>query len=258
MDLVSLFSEDITIKNLLSSQIALDYLINPSKAAFINKQALDGLEPLGFSGAIVLGESLQQEAYKHVQRHSLAAQRVAAVDTIIVTPMGLMGEYSIAYAITKQLSTKKWSAVGARIVILGSDARALATANELASLGAKHITVIAHEQPLAEQALRNIAISTQKLATTPGQIMASSSLDQADLLIRFDYSIEIEAEHLGPHLNIIDFSPNPFSNLRQEASKMGAETISDKDIQAHHLAAMLELILARDVSVDYFLDILHK
>jgi len=258
MDLISLFSDDINLKNLLSSQIALDYLISPSKIAHISQQALDGLEPLGFSGAIVLGESLQKQAFKYVQRHSLAAQRVAAVDTIIVSPMGLMGDFSIAYAISKQLANKNFSALGARIVIIGSDARAVATANELASLGAKHITVIAQEQPFAEQALRNIAISTQKLATTPGQILAGSSLNQADLLIRFDHGIEVATDHLGPHLNIIDLSPNPFSNLRQEASKLGAETISDKDIQAHHLATMLELVLARDISVDYFLDILHK
>jgi len=258
MNLVSLFSEDIHLKDLLSSQIALDYLISPSKIAFINQQALDGLEPLGFSGAMVLGESLQSQAFKHVQRHSLAAQRVAAVDTIIVTPMGLMGDYSIAYAIGKQLDEKKWSAVGARIVIVGNDARAIATANELASMGAQHITVIAQEQPFAEHVLRNIAITTQKLATTPGQIMAGSSLERADLLIRFDHGIEIDSMSLGPHLNIIDLSPNPYSVLRQDANKMGAETISDKDIQAYHLATMLELILARDVSVDYFLDILHR
>ncbi len=258
MDLVSLFSDDINLKNLLSSQIALDYLINPSKAGFISTKALDGLEPLGFLGAIVVGESLQKEAFKFVQRQSLAAQRVAAVDTIMVTPMGLMGDYSMAQAISKQLNSKNWSAIGARVVIIGNDARAISTANELSSLGAKHIAIIAHEQPTAEQALRNLAISSQKLATTPGQVLAKTSLERADLLIRFDYSIEIEIEYLGPHLNIIDFSPNPFSTLRQEASKMGAETISDKDILAHHLSTMLELILARDVSVDYFLDILHQ
>lgn len=258
MDLISLFSSDINLKKLFSAEIALDYLLSPSKADYIDSKALDGLEPLGFAGAIVLGDSLQAEAFKNIQRHSLAAQRVAAVDTIIVTPMGLMGDYSIGRAISKQLTNKDWSAIGARVVIIGSDARAISTANELSSLGAKHIALISHKQPTAEQALRNIAISTQKLATTPGQVLAKTSLDKADLLIRFDYSIEIESEHLGPHLNIIDFSPDPFSNLRQEASKLGAETLSDKDIQAHHLAAMLELILARDISVEYFLDILHN
>ena len=252
-----MFSEDRKLIDLLSSQIAIDYLIKASKQAVIKESALNGLEPLGFSGAMIFGADLQAQAFKSLSRHSLSAQRVQAVDSLIVTPIGLMGDFTMGRSIARILEDRKWPARNARVVIVGADARAQSTASVLASMGIKHLCVVANEQPAAEKALQAVAISTQKSATTPGQVIASNSLERADLLIRFDDSIKIDNSYLGPHLNLIDCSETAFSTLRQNADKAGAQTLSYKDVQAYSISTMLELILARDVSAEFFLNILH-
>ena len=257
MDLVALFSEDQGLIDLLSSQIAIDYLIKPSKHAAIKETALNGLEPLGFSGAMIFGSELQEQAFKSLSRHSLSAQRVQAVDSLIVTPIGLMGDYTMGRSIASILEDRKWPARDARVVIIGADARARSTATVLAGMGIKHLCVIANQQPAAEKALQAVAISTQKSATTPGQAKASNSLERADLLIRFDDSIKVDSSYLGPHLNLIDCAATAFSSLRQNADKAGSQTLSYKDVQAYNISTMLELILARDVSAEFFLNILH-
>lgn len=218
---------------------------------------LNGLVPLEFAGAILLGDEFEQAASGLLQRYSLDAQEIGAVDTVSVAAGGLIGEYNAGRAVSSLLGEADWDGRGARAVLLGSGRRVAAIARELSSMGLAQIVILAENRPAAERSTPKMAASTTVVTSAQSDPRASGFLAEADLLIRVDASSEVPNEAMGPHLCLVDLRPEKVSELRQQALNVGALTFNLLDYQAHRLALGLGHVLGAGIELEPFLALLH-
>ncbi len=217
------------------------------------------LKPLDVTGALIFDESLQAKAFQLARRSSLDAQEVGAVDTLSTTANGLIGEYNLGRAITWILDNYDWHAPEAEAVVLGNNLSVRAISRELASLGLRRLSILATNRPSAEKIITKVAANTEIVTKAYNDPSSLSLLEQADLLIKLgDTPIPIPEELLGPHLSIIDLSPEIMSTLRQQATNVGALNLSLRDVQAHQIALSLNHILGSRLDPASFLDLLHN
>lgn len=218
---------------------------------------LDGLVPLEFAGAILLGAEFEQAASGLLQRYSLDAQEVGAVDTVSVAAGGLIGEYNAGRAVGSLLADADWDGRGARAVLLGSGKQVAAIARELSSTGVSQIVILAENRPAAERSAPQMAASTAVVTSAQGDPRADGFLAEADLLIRVDPTSDVPIEAMGPHLCLVDLRPEKVSALRQQALNVGALTFNLLDYQAHRLALGLGHVLGAGIELEPFLALLH-
>ena len=257
MQLIALFCEDPDVAEALTQVEQPPYHLHLVALEQPLAAALTALSALDFAGALVLGESLQRQAFAQVQRSSLDAQNSEAVDAVTVTPLGLVGEYTLGRALARALLADAWDLRGARVVLLGAGAEATVLAKELASLGASHVTVLAQDRPAAEKALPPLAATVTTQARALSEPLAGSYVEQADVLVRTNPDLKVDKTLLGPHLSVIDLSPAPLSPLRKTAFGVGAKSLGLRDIQAYQAALALSHVLGSTVEVDAFLTLLH-
>ena len=257
MHLIALFCTDPDVVDALTQVEQPSYHLHPVALKQPLAAALNALESLEFAGALVLGEELQRQAFNQVQRSSLDAQTSQAVDTVTVTPLGLVGEYTLGRALGRALLADAWDVRDARVVVLGAGAEATVLAKELASLGASHVTVLAQDRPAAEKALPPLAATVTTQARALSEPLAGSYVEQADVLVRTDPTLKVDKNVLGPHLSVIDLSPTPLSPLRKAALGVGAKSLGLRDIQAYQAALALSHVLGSVVEVDAFLTLFH-
>lgn len=258
MHLVAALGQDPHLTNLLRryrdphGRYHLHPLLDTDPAA-----ALAGLVPLEFAGAIVLDEDLQELAAGSLQRRSLDAQEVGAVDTITVAAGGLIGEYNFGRAVRSMLQGAGWDGRNATAVLLGTGRRVTGLARELSSLGVSRLVLVADNQPAAERSAPRLAASTEVIPRSASDPAVERYLAEADLLVRADPSARVRFEWLGPHLSLIDLSPEPVTRLRQQALNVGALSFNLQDLQAHFLALALSHVLGGAIDVEPLLELLH-
>jgi shikimate 5-dehydrogenase len=218
---------------------------------------LSGLVPLEFAGVLLFGDDFEQKASGLLQRYSLDAQEIGAVDTVTVAAGGLIGEYNAGRAIGSLLAASDWDGRGARAVLLGGGRRVAATARELSSMGVAQIVILAENRPAAERSTPKLAASTTVVASALSDPRSKSFLAEADLLIRSDPSAQVPPEAMGPHLCLIDLCAERSTPLRQQALDVGALTFDLLDFQAHRLALGLNHVLGAGVELEPLLSLLH-
>ena len=218
---------------------------------------LEALVPLEFAGAILIGDEFEQAASGLLQRTSLDAQEVGAVDTVSVAAGGLIGEYNAGRAVSSLLADADWDGRGARAVLLGSGKRVAAIARELSSIGVAQIVILASDRPAAERSAPKLAASTTVVTSAHGDPRVESFLAEADLLVRVDPAAEVAKEAMGPHLCLLDMRAERVSSLRQQALNVGALTFNLLDYQAHRLALGLGHVLGAAVELEPLLAVLH-
>jgi shikimate dehydrogenase len=219
---------------------------------------LSSLVPLEFAGALLLGDEFEQAASGLLQRHSLAAQEVGAVDTVSVAGGSLIGEYNAGRAVGSLLAEADWDARGARVVLLGSGRPVSAIARELSSMGVAQLVILAENRPAAERTMPTLAASTEVVASALADPRSDGFLAEADLLIRSDPAADVPVEAMGPHLCLVDLRPERVSQLRQQALNVGALTFNLLDFQAHRLVLGLTHVLGAGVELEPFLALLHE
>ncbi len=259
MHLVALLSYDTPLGQALSGfrdEAQRVYLHPVSPTRDVDK-VIGALEPLDFAGALVLEPPLQTRAFELAQRSSLDAQQVESADALTVTPGGLIAEYNFGRAIGAALRSVDWDARGASAVVMGAGMQARAVSRELSSLGVRKLAVLATSRPVAEQTSAQLAASTEIIATAKSDPLAKSLIENADVLIRVDPKMSVETRLLGPHLSVVDLSPQTMSPLRAHAMSLGALTLSLRDVQAQQLALSLNHILGARFAAESFLDVLH-
>ena len=217
-----------------------------------------GLSALNFAGAVVVNETLQREAFKVAERSSLDAQTAKRADTLTVTAAGLMADYTWGRALGSALHTEGWDVRGAEVVMLGAGAQVAAMAQELASLGAKRLSLLAKDRPAAEQSLPALAASTEAKAGAFTPALARPLLESADLLVRTDARLSVDRAYFGPHLNVIDLAPAPLTDLRKLALSVGAKSLGLRDLQAHRMALVLGQVLGERLDLEPFLTAFHS
>lgn len=258
MHLIALLSQDAPLVAALSTLsepgFHLHALTEPRSVA----RVLAALEPLEFAGALLVGVPYQEQALTQVQRSSLDARDAGLVDTVMVTPAGLVGEYLLGKALGRVLRAEGWDARNARAVVLGHGPEARAIARELASSGVRHLTVLAAERPSAEQSLPPLPMGAEATALALREPRAAFYLEQADVLVRADPALAVDEALLGPHLGVVDLSPEPLSALRRAAIRVGAKTLALRDVQAYQISGALGQILGGPVEVERFLSAFHQ
>ena len=218
---------------------------------------LNGLVPLEFAGAILLGEEFEGAASGLLQRSSLDAQEVGAVDTVSVAAGGLIGEYNAGRAVGSLLAESDWDGRGAKAVLLGGGKRVAAIARELSSMGVAQITILAESRPAAERTAPKLAASTTVVTSAQGDPRVEGFLAEADLLVRVDPNADVPKTAMGPHLCLVDLKPERVSALRQQALNVGALTFNLLDYQAHRLAMGLGHVLGAAIELEPLLALLH-
>jgi shikimate 5-dehydrogenase len=211
---------------------------------------LPALRALDFAGALVLSPGDQAEALDLADRASLEASEVRAADTLVVTQAGIVADFHLGRAVAQALRSRVWDPRGASAVILGGGREAHAVARELASLGARHLTLLAASRPEAERMVPRLAASTDVVATVPDDPVAGRLLERTDLLVRVDETLRIPATLVGPHLTLVDLVPGTMSQVRRQALAAGALTLDRRDIEAHRLHLALGHVLGAGVAVE--------
>lgn len=217
---------------------------------------LAALRALDFAGALVLDVRQQRDAFSFAERASLDASEVAAADALTVTPAGVMAEYHFGSALVQALRSRLWDPRGARAVLVGAGVEAHAAARALASLGARHLTLLARTRPDAERTVPRLAASTDVVATVGDDPAAARLLAEADLLVRFDDRVATPDVALGPHLSVVDLVPGGVSQLRRQAIAVGSLTLDRRDVEAHRLHLALGHVLGAGVAVEPLLRVL--
>jgi shikimate 5-dehydrogenase len=255
---VALFCQQSDLRDSLISLEDADFRFFPVPANKPLKAILDSLGVLEFAGALVLDEPQQHASFLQMQRSSLDAQEAGGVDTISITPAGFFGDYSLGHAVGSLLKANEYNAREAKAVVMGSSSEAVAVARELSSLGVSQLALVASTRPEAEKTLPSVAASTVAVARAVAEPTVPGLIEGADILVRVNPNLQIPENLLGPHLTIIDFSPQAISSLRQQAMRVGAKTLSLRDVQSHQLALALSRLLGKPFKPDLFLSVLHQ
>lgn len=221
-------------------------------------QFLPSLGTLEFAGALILDQDAQQEAAGSMRRPTLEAQEAGAVDTVTVTPAGLLGDYGFGRAFRAILQHAGWDGRDARATIVGEGPEARAAARELSSMGVSELTVISGSVPAAEQSVPPLAMTTRVLPLTGADPFSTRALAEADLILRLDATLSVPFTVLGPHLTLVDLGPEPLSRLRSQALNVGALSFNRRDWQAHFLALALTQVLGTPLEAGPFLDLFHS
>lgn len=258
MSLVALLCHDPQLVAVLSQVRHAAFTLHPISAHHAVSNILSALATLDFAGAFVLGSELQRQVAAGMHRSSLDTRTFGVADTVTVTSAGLIGDYNLGHALRAALQADRWDIVGARAVVLGAGPEASVSARELASLGADRVTLLAADRPTAEQALGSLAATTTAEAGAFREPLASTYLQNADVLVRTDTELKIDEKVLGPHLNIVDLAPEPLSALRRSALQLGAKSLGLRDVQAYQAALALGHILGGTVEAAPFLTALHS
>lgn len=258
MHLIALLSQDAQLVAALSTLAEPGFHLHALTGPASLSRVLAALEPLEFAGALLIGLPYQEQALAQVQRSSLGARDAGLVDTVMATPAGLVGEYLLGKALGQALRAAGWDARNARGVVLGQGPEARAVARELASSGVRHLTVLATERPGAERSLPPMPMGAEATALALREPRAAFYLEQADLLVRTDPALSLDEALLGPHLGVADLSPEPLSPLRRAAMRVGARTLSLRDVQAYQISGALGHILGAPVEVERFLSAFHQ
>ena len=260
MQLVALLSDSAPLAKTLASyrhpefDIRLHPVIRPLNLA----ATLSALEALQFAGALVIDASYQQTVFGQLQDHAFGAKEAGVTDSITVTPGRMIGDYSFGRAVTAVLRDANWDGRNASAVVMGSGAKANAICRELSSFGVEHLTLIADNKPLAEQSTGSLAATTTLVTRASADPVASTLIQQADLLVRVNPALQVDYSLLGPHLTIVDMEQHAMSELRVQAMNLGAYTFGYHDVTAYQLSLALGTILGTRIEPEAFMTLLHS
>jgi shikimate 5-dehydrogenase len=218
----------------------------------------EALRTLGFTGALLLDGEVQREAAAASDRPSVDAQALGAADTLRRTPFGWMAEFDLARAITAALKERLYDARGARAIVLGGGTLATVASYALARAGVAHLAVVAPERPQAERSLAPLTIAAETVALATFESGALAMLERADLIVRCDVEAELPQGLFGPHLALVDLTEGELTRWRERGLKVGALTLGQRDIRAHHLQLTLSSLLETAIELEPLMELLHR
>lgn len=258
MHLVALFGRDPTAAALARHRDAAGRFHLHAVPNGRETDALEGLAAFGAAGALLHGDALQRRARAHVERASLDAEEVGAVDTVTVAAGATVGDYVGGRALGELLRSTGWHARDARAVVVGSGPLAAAAMRELASGGASTLTLLAASAPDAERAVPEVPAGARVRPLAQGDPAAQVVLEEADVLVLGHSDAEVPDTAFGPHLTVVDLGASPLGPVRRRAMDLGAITFARADLEAHRATLALGQVLGGEVELEPFLDRLHE
>jgi shikimate dehydrogenase len=200
-------------------------------------RVIAGLEPLGFLGAIVVGNP-STELNTLVERKTHSAERAGAIDAVIVSS-GSLGTNTLEDALINTLEATHYRGVGGHCVILGGGAVAFA-ATQLARCGFKTMTFAAPDRPAAEKLVRVVPAGVTTRALTFEEPSLIDALEKADLLVHCSSDVTLDARFLQPYHTLLEAHSE--TSLAVGLERAGGQIITYQHVAAHHLAAQLEFV----------------
>jgi shikimate dehydrogenase len=200
------------------------------------ERVVQGLEPLGFLGAVFTSPS--SAALGLVDRREHSAERDGVVDAVSVTS-GSVGAHTLEDALIRALEFRRYNAHGAHGVILGGGAVASA-AIQLARVGLTTLTIAAADRPEAERLARRVPAGVTVHAISLDEPTVVTALEKADLIISADASIRLDARLMQPFHTLIEAGGETALSVALE--RAGAQVIPHREVRAHHLSAQLEFV----------------
>lgn len=257
MQLVALIGTDVTAR-------ALARYRDPDGGVWLHPvpggeipDAIEALPVLGFAGALVFGDEARREAATATTRRSLEGSDLGVVDAVAVAGDTTIGDFVTARALLDGLRERGWDPRGARIAALGGGASVRGLLRELATAGAKEITLVGADAPTAELAMPDLPTGVRGRTLAAADPAVPAMLERCDLLIRSEDLIGPHADALGPHLSVLDLAPGLSSSWRSEARAAGGSATGFPDVAARTAAAALRTVVGGEVRVDALLDLLH-
>jgi shikimate 5-dehydrogenase len=233
------------------------YLLHPLSPTGYPQLAA-GLRTMEFAGALLFDAALQREAATAAERTSLLARTLGAADVITPTMAGMVADLTYGRAVVAALQARVWSARGARVAVLGSNLAAQAVARELASQGITHLSILAAGRADAERVSASLGTATEVAVRAAREPTAGPLLERADLVVRADSTLEMASELFGPHLTLVDLTPEPMTRWRQLGVEAGALTIGARDVLAQRLQLAIGATLGTRVALEPLLAWLHE
>ncbi len=206
---------------------------------------VQGLEPLGFLGAVFVGESSTQ-ALTLVDSLSSSAERDGAIDAISVT-RGTQGAHALEDGLLSALESIKYRGFGATAVVLGGGASASA-AVQVARVGVKSLTIAAPDRPHAERLAKHAPAGVLVRCISLEEPALLEALERADLLLITDPKLRLEPRLLQPYHTLVEVAGE--SSLSVALERIGVQVLLHRTIRAHHLAAQLEFVTGRKLKLE--------
>ncbi len=209
------------------------------------ERVIQGLEPLGFLGAIFVGEA-SQPALKLVDQTTSSAERDGAIDAISVT-RGTNGSHLLEDGLLAALESIQYRGFGANAVILGGDASASA-AVQVARAGVKSLTIAAPDRPNAERLAKFAPAGVNVRGISLEEPALLEALERADLLLICDAKLRLDPRLLQPYHTLIEVAGE--TSLAVALERIGGQVLAHKKVVAHHLAAQLEFVTGRKLKLE--------
>ncbi len=202
------------------------------------REALDGLAPLGFLGAILDGPN-QREAFTLVSRRTPLAERDGAIDAVSSFGKSTEGTSTTEDALLHALEASGYRGMGGNALVLGDGPIANAAIG-LARAGIKNFTFAASTQPAADRLARNntAGVINHALALQDNRIQ--EAFERADLVLHAQAGAEFNAQFLQPFHMFVEAATETMYGVAAE--RAGSHVIPFARVAAHNLAAQLEFV----------------
>ncbi len=200
---------------------------------------LDGLEPLGFLGAVISGNACL-EAPSLVSRRDRNVDRDGAVDAVVAHG-GSFGAHTLEDALIRTLEDQGFRGYGAHVVVVGSGSVAMA-ATQLARQGFKTVTIAATDRPAAEKLARALPAGVSSFTLTLEEPRLADVLERADLIVHCGPDARLNPALLQPYHTLLEAACE--TNLSVAIERAGGNVIPYSLVAAHKLSAQLEFVTA--------------
>ena len=209
------------------------------------ERVVQGLEPLGFLGAVFVGGA-STEAMSFVDAISSSAERDGGLDAISVT-RGTNGSHTLEDGLLATLEAMKYRGFGANAVVLGGGATASA-AVQIARAGVKSLTIAAPDRPHAERLARFAPAGVMIHSISLEEPALLEALERADLLLICDAKLRLEPRFLQPYHTLVEIAGE--TSLAVALERIGGQVVAHKKVRAHHLSAQLEYVTGRKLKLE--------
>ncbi len=204
------------------------------------EEALAGLAPLGFSGALIEDERYQIATAENIDRLEVEAREAGVVDVAKVQYGGLQGNYLLPLAVKQAMEQSGFT--GARVLWLGPPLRGLRDALRLATK-----VHVMRNNPLEAEAFMQQLAPPQRGHTVLDKAQAQSLASEVDLV--FYNGGPLPLSLLQPYHGLF-----AFKEPQQDAYMIVDQVISPAYFRQLYLSRLLGWVSGVDLPPEDFVE----
>lgn len=220
------------------------------------RAAVKGMRALGLAGLNVTMPH-KTDVARAVDRLTPMAEALGAVNTVVPTPKGLLGDSTDGEGLVNALRTDEGlDPTGKRFLVLGAGGAARAVVRGLADAGAKEVVVAARRAAPAKACV--------KLAGAVGRLGSTDEAGEVDVVInatpvgmgevvalRGEPELPVDPERLGEGQLVVDLVYNPLvTPLVAAARAKGIAAVNGVGMLIHQAALAFRLWTGEDAPLE--------